>query len=118
MQQAALFLKGERDYTNIEGDTGPCVYPGTHLYIYSGLYRLTNDGKDIFLGKCIFAALYMIVLATVMACYRKAKVCPKAWNTPVTPVLVAYLDAGSTVHLPLAQPVTTDAQPLYAEILQ
>lgn len=25
MQQASLFIKGERDYSNITGDTGPCV---------------------------------------------------------------------------------------------
>ena len=118
MQQAALFLKGERDYTNIEGDTGPCVYPAAHLYIYAGLYKLTNDGKDIFLGKCIFAALYMIVLATVMACYRKARVRPRACNTPFTPIPVAYKAADSTVHLPLTQPITTHAQSLHAEVLQ
>ena len=118
MQQAALFLKGERDYLRIEGDTGPCVYPAAHLYIYAALYKLTDNGKDIFLGKCIFAALYMIILATVMACYRKARVRPRTCNTPFTPVLVAYIGAGSTIHLLLTQPIIAHAQPLYAEVLQ
>lgn len=74
MQQAALFLEGEHDYGLIKGDTGPCVYPAAHLYIYAALYKMTAGGKDIMMAKCIFAILYLGVLATVMACYRAAKV--------------------------------------------
>ena len=74
MQQASLFLKGERDYTRIEGDTGPCVYPAVHLYIYAVLHKVTDGGQDIILAKCIFAALYVGVLGTVMMCYNAAGV--------------------------------------------
>ncbi|KAL8868909.1 MAG: hypothetical protein Q9174_004671, partial [Haloplaca sp. 1 TL-2023] len=74
MQQASLYLDGERDYTLIKGGTGPLVYPAFHVYIYSALYKITDGGKNIFLAQAIFAWLYMAILMLVMACYRKAKV--------------------------------------------
>ncbi|KAL1859469.1 dolichyl-P-Man:Man(5)GlcNAc(2)-PP-dolichol alpha-1,3-mannosyltransferase [Diaporthe australafricana] len=59
MEQVQLFLDGERDYTKIEGGTGPLVYPAAHVYIYTGLYYLTNHGKDILLAQQLFAGLYL-----------------------------------------------------------
>lgn len=78
MEQVQLFLDGERDYTKIEGGTGPLVYPAAHVYIYTGLYYLTNYGKDILLAQQLFAGLYLVNLAVVMSCYWKAKVSPHA----------------------------------------
>ncbi|BEI82001.1 hypothetical protein CcaverHIS002_0211610 [Cutaneotrichosporon cavernicola] len=40
MQQVDMFLSGERDYSKIEGETGPLVYPALHLYIYTALHQL------------------------------------------------------------------------------
>ena len=74
MQQVKQYLDGERDYMVIKGDTGPLVYPAAHVYIYTGLYRLTDGGKDIKRAQIIFMGLYLGVLSLVMACYRKAKV--------------------------------------------
>ena len=74
MQQVHQYLQGERDYALIKGDTGPLVYPAAHVYIYSGLYRVTNGGKDILLAQIVFGGLYIAVLSVVMACYRQAKV--------------------------------------------
>lgn len=74
MQQVAQFLSGEHDYVKISGGTGPLVYPAVHVYIYSGLYWLTDKGRDIKLAQGIFAALYLFTLGGVMACYRRAKV--------------------------------------------
>lgn len=76
MEHVAQVLSGERDYTRIEGGTGPLVYPAAHVYIYTGLYHLTNEGKNILLAQQLFAALYMATLAIVMACYWQAKVPP------------------------------------------
>ncbi|KAI7773777.1 hypothetical protein LA080_009896 [Diaporthe eres] len=76
MEQVQLFLDGERDYTKIEGGTGPLVYPAAHVYIYTGLYYLTNHGKDILLAQQLFAGLYLVNLAVVMSCYWKAKAPP------------------------------------------
>lgn len=72
MQQVSLYLSGERDYTKIKGSTGPLVYPAAHVYIYSLLYHTTDGGRDIAFGQFLFAILYLLTLATVMACYRRA----------------------------------------------
>lgn len=74
MEQVEQYVSGERDYTVIKGGTGPLVYPAAHVYTYTGLYFLTNKGKDIFLAQQLFAALYMATLAVVMLCYWRAKV--------------------------------------------
>ncbi|KAJ5309939.1 uncharacterized protein N7443_002400 [Penicillium atrosanguineum] len=71
MQQVSLYISGERDYTAIKGSTGPLVYPAAHVYIYTFLYHLTNEGRDILLGQILFAALYLATLIVVMACYRQ-----------------------------------------------
>lgn len=71
MQQIKLYLSGERDYTLIKGSTGPLVYPAAHVYSYSLLYHLTDEGRDIVFGQIIFAFLYLICLTVVMACYRR-----------------------------------------------
>lgn len=74
MEQVTQFVKGERDYPKMEGGTGPLVYPAAHVYIYTGLYYLTNKGTDIFLAQQLFAVLYMATLGVVMLSYWKAKV--------------------------------------------
>jgi alpha-1,3-mannosyltransferase len=74
MEQISQIVAGERDYTKITGGTGPLVYPAAHVYTYTGLYYLTDGGKDIFLAQQLFAVLYMMTLAVVMACYLQAKV--------------------------------------------
>jgi alpha-1,3-mannosyltransferase len=74
MEQVAQIVSGERDYTRIRGGTGPLVYPAAHVYIYTGLYRLTDEGTDILLAQQLFAGVYMATLAVVMACYWRAKV--------------------------------------------
>ncbi|RFU80236.1 dol-p-man:man5 c2-pp-dol alpha-1,3-mannosyltransferase [Trichoderma arundinaceum] len=76
MEQIAQFVDGERDYPKMEGGTGPLVYPAAHVYIYTGLYYLTDNGTNIFLAQQLFAALYMATLGLVMLCYWKAKVPP------------------------------------------
>ncbi|KAK3390727.1 glycosyltransferase family 58 protein [Podospora didyma] len=76
MEQVSQFVSGERDYTAIKGGTGPLVYPAAHVYIYTGLYYLTDRGRDIFLAQQLFAGLYMVTLAVVVACYWKAKAPP------------------------------------------
>jgi alpha-1,3-mannosyltransferase len=75
MQQIELYLKGERNYYKIEGDTGPLVYPGLHVYIYRILHALTGHGENILVAQILFAILYLVTLAIVTACYRRARVC-------------------------------------------
>lgn len=73
MQQVESFLNGEREYTKIEGNTGPLVYPAGHLYIFTALHWITSSGKDILTAQAIFAGLYLSTTAITMATYRKVK---------------------------------------------
>lgn len=79
MEQVSQILSGERDYTKIRGGTGPLVYPAAHVYIYTGLYHLTDEGRNILLAQQLFAGLYMVTLAVVMGCYWQAKVSFYKW---------------------------------------
>ncbi|KAJ5832219.1 hypothetical protein N7474_000530 [Penicillium riverlandense] len=72
MQQVSLYISGERDYTLIKGSTGPLVYPAAHVYIYTLLYHLTDEGRDILVGQILFAGLYLSTLVVVLGCYRHA----------------------------------------------
>ncbi|CAD0094745.1 unnamed protein product [Aureobasidium vineae] len=74
VEQVTQYLAGERDYTKIQGGTGPLVYPAAHVYIYQILYRVTDQGTDIPFAQIVFGVLYLMTLAVVMACYRNAKV--------------------------------------------
>lgn len=74
MQHISIYLKGERDYKNISGSTGPLVYPGAHVWIYTKLYWLTDQGRNIQLAQYVFALVYLLTLGLVVQCYRKAKV--------------------------------------------
>jgi len=76
MQQVSQFVGGERDYTRIAGGTGPLVYPGAHVLIYTALYHVTDEGENVWLAQRLFAMLYLATLAVVMACYWQAKVPP------------------------------------------
>jgi alpha-1,3-mannosyltransferase len=75
MQQIAIYLKGERDYTKISGSTGPLVYPGAHVWIYKQLYRFTDEGRDVQRAQYVFALVYLGALALALQCYRRARVC-------------------------------------------
>lgn len=74
MQQVKQFISGETDYANISGGTGPLVYPAAHVYTYTGLYHLTNEGTNIARAQILFAGLYIATLTLVMLCYSHARV--------------------------------------------
>ncbi|KAM9986874.1 hypothetical protein ACTFIY_011283 [Dictyostelium cf. discoideum] len=72
VQQVEVFLKGIYDYTKIEGDTGPCVYPAGHLYVFSLLYNLTENGLNILKAQYIFAAIYILLTFIVFSIYGES----------------------------------------------
>ncbi|KAL5964658.1 Dol-P-Man:Man 5 GlcNAc 2 PP-Dol alpha-13-mannosyltransferase [Taenia solium] len=82
MQQSENFLNGTRDYDQLIGQTGPCVYPAGHIYIYSLLYFLTDHGRNIFAAQYLFAILYAITMILVSNIYRKFK------KVPLFPILI------------------------------
>ena len=53
---------GTTDYSVIKGDTGPLVYPAGFVWIYSALYKLTNEGLEIRKAQFMFAAMYLLTL--------------------------------------------------------
>ncbi|XP_059295114.1 dol-P-Man:Man(5)GlcNAc(2)-PP-Dol alpha-1,3-mannosyltransferase [Lycium ferocissimum] len=74
MSQVTGFLKGERDYSNLKGDTGPLVYPAGFLYIYSAIQYVT--GGQVYPAQILFGFLYMLDLAIVVFIYLKTDVVP------------------------------------------
>lgn len=69
MEEVQGYLDGERDYTKIQGNTGPLVYPAGFLYIFAVLKWMTNNGTNIFAAQCIFGGVYILTQAVVMALY-------------------------------------------------
>lgn len=67
-------MQGERDYTQIKGQTGPLVYPAGFLYLYSGLHYLTG-GVNIWMGQALFAGLYLATQAIVFSLYIDSQAC-------------------------------------------
>lgn len=76
MQEVSGFLKGELDYLNLKGDTGPLVYPAGFVYIFSLLYKITNNGENIRLAQYIFMGLYIVTLIVILNIYKKSKTFP------------------------------------------
>ncbi|XP_019265641.1 PREDICTED: dol-P-Man:Man(5)GlcNAc(2)-PP-Dol alpha-1,3-mannosyltransferase-like isoform X1 [Nicotiana attenuata] len=72
--QVTGFLEGERDYSNLKGDTGPLVYPAGFLYIYSAIQYVT--GGQVYPAQIFFGFLYMLDLAIVVFIYLKTDVVP------------------------------------------
>ncbi|KAL6504994.1 dolichyl-P-Man:Man(5)GlcNAc(2)-PP-dolichol alpha-1,3-mannosyltransferase [Orobanche gracilis] len=74
MSQVSGFLGGERDYTELEGDTGPLVYPAGFLYIYSAIQFVT--GGQVYPAQILFGILYVVNLGMVLLIYLKTDVLP------------------------------------------
>lgn len=115
MEQVAQFVNGERDYTKIKGGTGPLVYPAAHVYMYTGLYYITDHGKNILLAQKLFGALYMATLALVMLCYWKAKVskssqcveCKRRTSSELIRLFFFYFRIGPAIRLSAPRPLET-----------
>lgn len=76
MQEVEGFLNGTLDYGELKGDTGPLVYPGGFVYLFSLLYFLTGRGNDIRLAQYLYLMFYLILLQLVFRLYRKSKKVP------------------------------------------
>jgi len=73
MQEVEGVVNGTFDYTQLQGDTGPLVYPAGFVYIFMGLYYITDFGNNIKLAQYIFAGLYIVNLLLVLRIYGKSK---------------------------------------------
>ncbi|KAK1385168.1 Asparagine-linked glycosylation 3 [Heracleum sosnowskyi] len=74
MSQVSGFLGGERDYSKLEGDTGPLVYPAGFLYIYSAIQFLT--GAQVYPAQVLFGFLYIANLGIILLVYAKTELVP------------------------------------------
>ncbi|GME93115.1 unnamed protein product [Ambrosiozyma monospora] len=72
MQQISQIEAGELDYSKIGGDTGPIVYPGGYVFIYSWMKWITDGMDDLEMGQVVFRWLYLVNLAIVGLCYLLA----------------------------------------------
>ncbi|KAK0228428.1 glycosyltransferase family 58 protein [Armillaria fumosa] len=72
MIQVETYLKGQRNYSQISGPTGPLVYPAGHVYIHQLLHSVSESGKNIKLVQYIYSGLYLISLVLSCAIYRQA----------------------------------------------
>ncbi|XP_048659954.1 dol-P-Man:Man(5)GlcNAc(2)-PP-Dol alpha-1,3-mannosyltransferase isoform X1 [Marmota marmota marmota] len=71
MAQVEGVINGTYDYTQLQGDTGPLVYPAGFVYIFMGLYYATGQGTDIHMAQNIFAVLYLVTLLLVFLIYHQ-----------------------------------------------
>lgn len=72
MQEVAGYLKeNQLDYSQLQGQTGPLVYPAGFVWIFSALFEITNEGTNILLGQYIFAGLHTIFLAVLLLIYKQ-----------------------------------------------
>ncbi|XP_050265061.1 dol-P-Man:Man(5)GlcNAc(2)-PP-Dol alpha-1,3-mannosyltransferase [Quercus robur] len=74
MSQVSGFVGGERDYSNLKGDTGPLVYPAGFLYVYSAIQYVT--GGEVYPAQILFGLLYIINLGIVLFIYMKTDALP------------------------------------------
>eukprot|EP00501_MAST-03F_sp_TOSAG23-6_P002034 GSMAST32.ASY1.ANO1.2122.1 assembled CDS len=85
-------LRNDFNYSNLKGGTGPLVYPGGFVAIYSILWTLTDGGNDIGRAQCIFMVFYLFTLFIVTIIYAKAA--PRRFH----PILLILLSISKRVH--------------------
>ncbi|KAL1401226.1 hypothetical protein pipiens_006777 [Culex pipiens pipiens] len=76
MQECEGFLNGTTNYALLKGDTGPLVYPAGFVWIYSALYFITSQGRNIRLAQYIFVGIYLVQMWLVLRLYSKSRKLP------------------------------------------
>ncbi|GAA6063908.1 hypothetical protein JCM10212_003014 [Sporobolomyces blumeae] len=90
LEQARVFLSGERDYSLFKGESGPAVYPAGHIYVFSLLDYLTSSGTNLVPAQVAFAGVYLATLAFVFAIYSRSDKIP--------PYALVFLTFSKRVH--------------------
>lgn len=76
IQVSSVIDKHEFNYKNIEGPTGPLVYPAAHVYAYALLRWITAGGENIRQTQYIFAFTQTVALALVLRLYHETQRLP------------------------------------------
>jgi alpha-1,3-mannosyltransferase len=71
MQQVELFLHGQRNYLDLKGTTGPCVYPAGFLYFFSLIYLILDGGVWIGFGQYVFCFVMSLQTMLTTRVYQK-----------------------------------------------
>lgn len=100
MQEVGGVLSGERNYSNLKGDTGPLVYPAGFVYVYAAFLWFTDaqvaadgtyQGSDVRRAQFAFGVLYLAMTALVLAIYLKA-------SPRMPPLALCLLCASKRLH--------------------
>jgi hypothetical protein len=70
MQEVEGYLNGERNYSNLKGDTGPLVYPAGFVYVFSVLRWMTDDGTNISQGRKRYPSTFFLFILSVFYSLR------------------------------------------------
>lgn len=97
MQEVEGYLQGELDYYNLKGDTGPLVYPAGFVYLYSILYKITNNGIDIRMAQWIFWGLYLCFMFVLHRLYLQVAE-EKKFSFLETSLMLIVLSASRRIH--------------------
>ena len=62
------------NYTQIEGPTGPLVYPAGHLYVFYLFKELTEGGTNILYAQYIYLLIYIAQMFLVYKIYSHKRV--------------------------------------------
>uniref|UniRef100_A0A7S1KNQ2 dolichyl-P-Man:Man5GlcNAc2-PP-dolichol alpha-1,3-mannosyltransferase n=1 Tax=Percolomonas cosmopolitus TaxID=63605 RepID=A0A7S1KNQ2_9EUKA len=96
MQEVDGFMKGDWDYANLRGDTGPLVYPAGFLYIFTVLRVLLSNG-NIRQFQYFFMLLYVAFIGVVLGIYRRATKDSKSLRETL-PLMIVMLCASRRIH--------------------
>lgn len=72
MQQIDMINAGALDYSIIEGDSGPIVYPAGFVQIYQFLYSLSDGGVNLKTCQAAFGYLFTTTIALTCSVYSMA----------------------------------------------
>ncbi|KAL0480778.1 alpha-1,3-mannosyltransferase [Acrasis kona] len=99
MQEVGGYLSGDWDYTHLKGDTGPLVYPGGFVYIFSILKFATDDGKNIQKAQYFFAVIYCVMISVLFIIYRKVQLSmEQGWKKMPTLYMLVLICASRRIH--------------------
>lgn len=76
MDEVEGFINGTYDYTQLKGETGPLVYPAGFVYVFTGLYYITNQGANIKLAQYLFGVLYLVFYGLIVLILKKTEAVP------------------------------------------
>ncbi|KAG8896620.1 dolichyl-P-Man:Man(5)GlcNAc(2)-PP-dolichol alpha-1,3-mannosyltransferase, partial [Tulasnella sp. 417] len=90
IEHITLFVKGERDYSQITGPSGPLVYPAGHVWIHWVLRHVTADQTTgailVRTAQQIYGALYLWTLLVSCQVYQQAGGMP---NYVILPLILS-----------------------------